>query len=89
MFRRTALQITKPPAQHPQATTDNRIFPQVLKNLKGKGIKNVNGKGTGDLYFTVVVDVPKRLNSEQRDILKKFAEVSGENFETGKRRKFF
>lgn len=57
--------------------------------LKGKGIKNVNGKGVGDLYFTVVVDVPKRLNSEQREILKKFAEVSGENFETGKRRKFF
>ncbi len=57
--------------------------------LKGKGIKNVNGRGTGDLYFTVVVDVPKRLNSEQRDIIKKFAEVSGENFETGKRRKFF
>lgn len=57
--------------------------------LKGKGIKNVNGRGVGDLYFTVVVDVPKRLNSEQREILKKFAEVSGENFETGKRRKFF
>lgn len=57
--------------------------------LKGKGIKNVNGRGIGDLYFTVVVDVPKRLNSEQRELLKRFAEVSGENFETGKRRKFF
>lgn len=57
--------------------------------LKGKGIKNVSGKGIGDLYFTVVVDVPKRLNNEQRDLLKKFAEISGEKFDIGKRRKFF
>lgn len=57
--------------------------------LKGKGIKNVNGKGVGDLYFTVVVDVPKKLNSTQRDLLRQFADASGENFETGKRRKFF
>ena len=57
--------------------------------LKGKGIKNVNGKGVGDLYFTVIVDVPKKLNSTQRELLKQFADASGENFETGKRRKFF
>ena len=57
--------------------------------LKGKGIKNVNGRGVGDLYFTIVVDVPKKLNNEQRDLLKKFAEVSGENFETGRKRRFF
>ena len=57
--------------------------------LKGKGIKNVNGRGIGDLYFTVIVDTPKRLNTEQRELIKKFAEVSGENFETGRRRKFF
>lgn len=57
--------------------------------LKGKGIKNINGKGTGDLYFTVIVDVPKKLNNEQRELLKKFAELDGEKFETGKRRKFF
>lgn len=57
--------------------------------LKGKGIKNINGRGIGDLYFTVVVDVPKKLNNEQREILKKFAEVSGQSFETGKKRRFF
>lgn len=57
--------------------------------LKGKGIKNINGRGVGDLYFTVIVDVPKKLNNEQRELLKKFAEISGENFETGKRRRFF
>ena len=49
----------------------------------------MNGRGVGDLYFTVVVDVPKKLNNEQRDLLKKFAEISGQSFETGKRRRFF
>ena len=57
--------------------------------IKGQGIKNINGRGVGDLYFTVVVDVPRKLNNEQRELLKKYAEISGEKFETGKRRKFF
>lgn len=57
--------------------------------LKGKGIKGVNARNAGDLYFTVIVDVPKKLNKEQRDILMSFAEASGEKFETGKRKKFF
>lgn len=68
----------------PEGTQTGSIF-----TLKGKGIKNVNGRGIGDLYFTVIVDVPKRLNSEQREIIKKFADACGENFETGKRRRFF
>ena len=41
------------------------------------------------MYFTVIVDVPKKLNNEQRELLKKFAEISGENFETGKKRRIF
>ena len=57
--------------------------------LKGKGIKGVNARNAGDLYFTVVVDVPKKLNKEQREILLNYAQVSGEKFETGKRKKFF
>lgn len=57
--------------------------------LKGKGIKGVNARNPGDLYFTVIVDVPKKLNNEQRDILRDFAKASGEDFEVGKRRKFF
>ena len=57
--------------------------------LKGKGIRNVNGRGTGDLYFTVIVDVPKKLNKEQREILLEFAKANGEEFEVGKRKKFY
>jgi len=56
--------------------------------LKGKGIKDVNGYGTGDMYITVTVEVPKNLNSEQKDALNKFAEVCGEErYET--RKSFF
>ncbi len=68
----------------PEGTQTGSIF-----TLRGKGIKNVNGRGIGDLYFTVVVDVPKKLSSEQRELIKKFADVSGENFETGRKRRFF
>ena len=56
--------------------------------LKGKGIKDINGYGMGDMYITVNVEVPKRLNSEQKDALNKFAEVCGEEpYET--RKSFF
>ena len=55
--------------------------------LKGKGVKDVNGYGTGDLYITVNVEVPKHLNSEQKAALNKFAEVCGE--ETYETRKSF
>lgn len=56
--------------------------------LKGRGIKDVNGYGVGDLYFTVNVEVPKHLNSTQKEALNKFAEVCGEDaYET--RKSFF
>ena len=52
-------------------------------------MKNISGRGIGDLNFTVIVDIPKKLNNEQREIIKKLAEVSGESFEIGKKRRFF
>lgn len=68
----------------PEGTQTGSIF-----TLKSKGIRNINGRGIGDLYFTIIIDVPKHLNNEQKDILKRFAEVSGQKFDTGKKRKFF
>lgn len=55
--------------------------------LKGKGIKDINGYGVGDMYITVNVEVPRRLNAEQKEALNKFAEVCGE--ETYETRKSF
>jgi molecular chaperone DnaJ len=45
--------------------------------LKGKGIKNVQGYGWGDLHVRVTVEVPTKLNADQRARLQQFAEVCG------------
>jgi molecular chaperone DnaJ len=33
----------------------------------------------GDLYFTVKISVPKKLTEEQKDLLRKFAAIGGNN----------
>lgn len=47
--------------------------------LKGKGVKNVHGYGHGDLFVNIRVETPTNLNEKQRDLLKAFAEESGES----------
>ncbi len=56
--------------------------------LRQKGIQNVNYKTRGNLYVTVMVEVPKNLNGEQKELLKKFANACGEK-NYSKREKFF
>ena len=56
--------------------------------LKGQGAKNVNGYGTGDLFFTVRVEVPKKLNKEQKELLNKFNDSCTEDCYE-KRKSFF
>lgn len=68
----------------PEGTQSGTVF-----SIKGKGIKNLNSRAVGDLNFTVIVDIPRRLSNEQREVIKRLAEVSGEIFETGKKRRFF
>src|SRR5438034_1263314 len=46
--------------------------------LRGKGIVNVNGRGHGDLFARLIVEVPSRLNGEQRRKLEEFAALCGE-----------
>jgi len=41
--------------------------------LRGKGFKAVNGNWSGDFIFTVVVQTPKKLSAEQRELLNKLA----------------
>ena len=56
--------------------------------LRGKGIPYVNGRGRGDQYVTVVVETPARLTREQKDLLKRFDELSSDSTQP-KRKKFF
>ncbi len=46
--------------------------------LKGKGLPEVNGYGRGDQVVRVVVETPRRLTAEQRQLLEEFARISGE-----------
>ncbi|MBR3280516.1 MAG: molecular chaperone DnaJ [Clostridia bacterium] len=68
----------------PSGTQSGTVF-----TLRNKGIKNLNGKTAGNLNFTVIVDIPKRLNDEQRRLIERLAEISGEPVNTGKKKGFF
>jgi len=47
--------------------------------LKGKGVCNVHNQSTrGDQYSTLVVKVPTKLTAEQKDLIKKLDQVSGD-----------
>ena len=42
--------------------------------LKGKGIPILHGRGNGDEYVTVTVEVPKNLSQKQKELLREFEE---------------
>ena len=53
--------------------------------LRGKGIRYLNGKGRGDQYVKVSVEVPKKLTKEQRAALEQFEKsLAEENYEQRK-----
>jgi molecular chaperone DnaJ len=54
----------------PAGTQSGTVF-----RLKGKGVKNVQGYGLGDLHVRVSVEVPTKLNAEQIEKLNEFAEL--------------
>lgn len=45
--------------------------------LKGKGVANVRGYGQGDQHIVVRVVTPTNLTENQKDIIREFAEVTG------------
>lgn len=46
--------------------------------LKGKGVPRLRGHGQGDQHVKVVVVTPSRLNEQQKELLREFARLSGE-----------
>ncbi|MCX7868936.1 MAG: hypothetical protein N2322_03200, partial [Terrimicrobiaceae bacterium] len=57
----------------PAGTQSGTVF-----RVKGLGVPALRGHARGDLLVTVQVEVPTRLNAEQRRALEKFAELCGE-----------
>ena len=64
----------------PEGTSSGTKF-----RVKDQGIPILNGKGRGVLEFVVDVDVPKKLNDEQRELLKKFAQSFGDEVNVKKK----
>ena len=58
----------------PEGTQSGTTF-----RLKGKGIPSINGRGRGDQYVTVRVQVPSSLTGEQKEALRAYAEAMGED----------
>lgn len=56
----------------PAGTQPGQVFA-----LKGKGIQNIRSKIRGDQFIKVLVDVPTKLNAEQKEALLKFNESMG------------
>lgn len=64
----------------PDGTQSGTVF-----RLRGKGIQYVNGRGKGDQYVKVTVEIPKKLTRTQRDALNAFEEtLKEENYEQRK-----
>jgi molecular chaperone DnaJ len=57
----------------PSGTQSGKVF-----RMRGKGIPQLGGGGRGDQHVRVVVETPTHLTREQKELLEKFAELSGE-----------
>lgn len=58
----------------PEGTQSGTFF-----RLKGKGIADLHGYGRGDQHVQVTVVTPSKLNDDQKEMLKKFADTLGEH----------
>jgi molecular chaperone DnaJ len=56
----------------PKGTKDKEQF-----RFRGKGVKNVNGRGFGDFIVQIKIQYPTSLNSEQEELLEKLQESFG------------
>ena len=59
--------------QIPEGTQSGTEF-----TIKGQGMPSVSSKRKGDLIFSVAVEVPKGLSSQQKKILSDFAKSCGD-----------
>ena len=74
-------------------TVDGRIVQHIPEGtqsgtkfrLRGQGIQYLNGRGRGDQYVIVDVEIPKKVTRAQREALKAFEDsMKEDNYEKGK-----
>ncbi len=70
----------------PEGTQPGTTF-----RLRGKGIPSLNGRGRGDQFVTVNVQVPQKMNAAQKDALQAFGAAMGwsERPKGGESKSFF
>ena len=68
----------------PEGTQPGTTF-----RLRGKGIPSINGRGRGDQFVTIRLQVPTSLTSEQREALNAYAAAMGERVEESGIKGFF
>lgn len=61
----------------PEGTQTGTVF-----RIKGKGIPHVNGYGRGDQHVRVKVVTPSKLSERQKELLKEFARLGGEQLQS-------
>ena len=66
----------------PEGTQPGTTF-----RLRGKGVQRLNGRGRGDQFVTITIDVPKNLSKAQKDKLKAFEDSLTEK-QTQKKKSF-
>lgn len=63
-----------------EGTQPNDVF-----KLKDKGIQRLNGRGRGDQYVRVTIEIPNNLTQKQKDLIIQFEkETSEKNYSKGK-----
>jgi len=57
--------------QIPEGTQTGSVF-----RLRNRGIQHLRSSNRGDLYVTVVVEVPRKLSEKQKELLREFDELT-------------
>ncbi len=61
--------------------------PGAILRLRGKGVPHLGGRGRGDLVLGIEIEIPRKLNAEQKEMMRRFAQARGEIQATDKPRK--
>ncbi|MCG3173172.1 MAG: Chaperone protein DnaJ [Myxococcota bacterium] len=62
------------------------VQPGETIKVRDKGVEDLRGRRKGDLICHIAVKIPKKLTGKQKELLRQFAEETGEN---GARKSFF
>jgi molecular chaperone DnaJ len=72
-----------------QVTIEAGTQPGATVKLRGEGMPRIRGRGRGDLKVVVDVMMPTQLSAEQRELLEKFEQLSGDETYNGGGASFF